>query len=104
VPAIVTIWFTGRRSAQIRSRSPRATGHWRAVRWIDHRLDPAHGQSASFSNKTDPPRTQGMIGNPNLQALARRIARPVRLVPNGRLECARTADTCGRNQQCLLNQ
>jgi hypothetical protein len=45
-----------------------------------------------------------MIGNPNFEALARRIARPVRLVPNGRLECARTADTCGRNQQCLLNQ
>jgi len=59
VPAIASIWFTGRRSAQIRSRSPRATGHWRAVRWIYHRLDPAHGQSASFSNKTDPPRTPG---------------------------------------------
>jgi hypothetical protein len=26
-----------------------------------------------------------MIGNPNFEALARRIARPVRLVPNGRL-------------------
>jgi hypothetical protein len=35
---------------------------------------------------------QGMIGNPNFEALDRRIARPVRLVPNGRLECARTAD------------
>jgi hypothetical protein len=96
-----------------------------------------------------------MIGNPNFQALARRIARPVRLVPNPkfppsrwanmfaqlvgpliteitclrshelkvfhlvsahvgsppgelrpnrRLECAPTAGTCGRNQQCLLGQ
>jgi hypothetical protein len=42
-----------------------------------------------------------MIGNSNVEALARRIARPV---PNERLECERTADTCARNQQCLLNQ
>jgi hypothetical protein len=104
VPAIASIWFTGRRSAQIRSRSPRATGHWRAVRWIDHRLDPAHGQSASFSNKTDPPRTPGNDRQPQPRGTGRRIARPVRLVSNGRLECTKTADMCSRNQQCLLNQ
>src|SRR5690349_22867352 len=79
-PAIATIWFTGRRSAQIRSRSPRATGHWRAVRWIDHRLDPAHGQSASFSNKTDPPRTPGNDSATPLRGSGCRIARPVRPV------------------------
>ena len=104
VPAIASIWFTGRRSAQIRSRPPRATGHWRAVRWIDHRLDPAHGQSASFSNKTDPPRTPGNDRQPQPRGTGRRIAGPVRLVLNGRLECTRTADMCCRNQQCLLNQ
>ena len=76
VPAIASIWFTGRRSAQIRSRPPRATGHWRAVRWIDHRLDPAHGQSASFSNKTDPPRTPGNDRQPNLEALATALPGP----------------------------
>jgi hypothetical protein len=41
---------------------------------------------------------QGMTGNPSFESLARRIAQPVRLVPNGRLECARMADTCARDQ------
>jgi hypothetical protein len=104
VPAIASIWFTGRRSAQIRSRSPRAIGHWRAVRWIDHRLDPAHGQSASFSNKTDPPRTPGNDRQPqpprhwppHCPARQASPQRATRVHTNGRM--------CCRNQQCLLNQ
>jgi hypothetical protein len=32
VPAVVTIWLTGRRSAAEPSKSSRATGHWRAAR------------------------------------------------------------------------
>src|SRR5512133_2035452 len=62
------------------SRSPRATGHWRAARWIDHAPDPAHGQSASFSNKTDPPRTPGNDRQPKRRAVRDAVTR-LRLVP-----------------------